>query len=35
MRIYRQEHAEAFEKKEQKYSDLVWYARSHPKGDTH
>ena len=34
MRIYRNEHAEAFAKKERKYSDLVWYARSHPKGDT-
>ena len=34
MRIYRNEHAEAFAKKERKYSDLVWYARSRPKEDT-
>ena len=33
MRIYRNEHAEAFAKKERKYSDLVWYSRSHPKVD--
>ena len=34
MRIYRKEHADAFEKKEQKYFDLVWYARSPSKKDT-
>ena len=34
MRIYRNEHAEAFAKKERKYSDLVWYSRSRPKEDT-
>ena len=34
MRIYRNEHAEAFAKKERQYSDLVWYARSRPKEDT-
>ena len=34
MRIYRNEHSEAFAKKERQYSDLVWYARSHPKEDT-
>lgn len=34
MRIYRNEHAEAFAEKERKYSDLVWYSRSRPKEDT-